>query len=253
MTETGDATVTTAVTGARILRWAGCFNVRDLGPLDLAGGRVLRAGAVVRSDSLERLTSDDGWDRLAAYGITTAIDLRNAGEIDVRRMRLPEGVTRTHLPLDAIEDRAFWDYWRRDLRFGTPRYYGPHLQRFPSRSASVLRVIADAPPGGVLIYCGLGRDRTGLIVILLLALLGAAPEAIADDYLLSAECLRPFWQQHGLPDQDRAIAVKVQREGTTLRQLVYGCLASIDFHALLRIGGLSDADLDRLRSRLLAP
>jgi protein-tyrosine phosphatase len=251
VTDATDAAVSPGVTCTRSLSWVGCFNVRDLGPLTLAGGRVLRSGAVIRSDSLERLTSDGGWDRLVAYGITTVIDLRNVGEIDDRRLRLPQGVTRVHMPLDAIEDRTFWDYWGRDLRFATPRYYGPHLERFPTRSASVLRMIADAPEGGVLIYCGLGRDRTGLIVMLLLTLLGAASQAIADDYLLSAKHLESFWQQQGLPNQDRAIAEKVDREGATLRQLVYECLASIDVHALLRMGGLSDADLDRLRSRML--
>jgi hypothetical protein len=87
--------------------------------------------------------------------------------------------------------------------------------------------------------------------MLLLTLLGAASQAIADDYLLSAKHLESFWQQQGLPNQDRAIAEKVDREGATLRQLVYECLASIDVHALLRMGGLSDTDLDRLRSRML--
>ena len=38
------------------------------------------------------------------------------------------------IPLDGIEDRAFWAEWASDWRFGTPVYYGPHLPG--SRSAA---------------------------------------------------------------------------------------------------------------------
>lgn len=236
--------------GGRILLWSGCFNVRDVGPLELTEGSLPK-GALVRSDSLERL-SEDGWSQLGEYGIRTVIDLRNVGEAGPACSDIPAGITRVHLPLDAIEDREFWDYWRRDLRFGTPRYYLPHLSRFPERSVAVLRAVAEAPPGGVLIHCGLGRDRTGLIVMALLTLLGADPEAIADDYMLSAQCLQTFWPQQGLPDQDREIAEMIQGEGTSLRALVRECAESGNVQAYLRSGGLTDADLERLGDRLLA-
>jgi hypothetical protein len=88
--------------------------------------------------------------------------------------------------------------------------------------------------------------------MVLLTLLGADPEAVADDYMLSAQCLRAYWSQHGLPDQDREIAEMIEGEGTSLRALVRECAESGDVQAYLRSGGLTDADIERLGDRLLA-
>jgi hypothetical protein len=49
-------TASGAAPGERHLDWDGCFNVRDLGGLPAAGGRVTRRGAIVRADALDRLT-----------------------------------------------------------------------------------------------------------------------------------------------------------------------------------------------------
>src|SRR5712691_9433268 len=74
-----DAGTLCAVTGAdRILRWDESYNVRDLGGLPAAGGRVQR-GAVVRSDALQRLT-DAGRAAMAAHGVRTVIDMRSSRE-----------------------------------------------------------------------------------------------------------------------------------------------------------------------------
>ncbi|MGA9857098.1 MAG: tyrosine-protein phosphatase [Solirubrobacteraceae bacterium] len=70
-------------------------------------------------------------------------------------------------------------------QFGTPMYYGPHLERFPQRSAAVVSAIARARPGGVVFHCVGGRDRTGQIAMILLSLLGASPQTIAADYELT--------------------------------------------------------------------
>lgn len=53
-----------------------------------------------------------------------------------------------------------------------------------------MAAVARADPGGIVIYCGGGRDRTGLITLLLLALVDAEPDEIASDYELSYERMR---------------------------------------------------------------
>src|SRR6185503_8406085 len=103
--------------GRRQLDWDGCFNVRDLGGLRTADGRVVRRGELVRADALERLTAAR---------------------------------------------------WSDGPVFGTPLYYRPHLDRFAHASAAVVAAIAHAAPGGVAYHCAGGRDRTGMITILLL-------------------------------------------------------------------------------------
>jgi hypothetical protein len=64
------------MTGNRHLDWDGCHNVRDFGGLRAAHGRETRSGAVVRGDSVDRLTAT-GWSALLEHGIRTIIDLRN--------------------------------------------------------------------------------------------------------------------------------------------------------------------------------
>ena len=68
------------MTPHRHLDWNGCFNVRDLGGLPAADGRLTRWGAVVRADAVDRLT-ESGWAALQAHGIRTVIDLRNDSEL----------------------------------------------------------------------------------------------------------------------------------------------------------------------------
>src|SRR5215211_7305517 len=173
----------------RHLDWDGCTNVRDLGGLRTADGRAIRRGAIVRADALDRLSAV-GWAALEAHGVRTVIDLRNDDERGDDAAPRPAGLTSVHLPLDGVEDTEFWKDWHGRPEFGTPIYYRPFLDRFPDRTAAVFRAIARAEPGGVAIHCGIGRDRTGLIVVLLLALAGVGPEEIARDYGLSEARIR---------------------------------------------------------------
>ena len=172
----------------RHLDWDGCRNVRDLGGLRTARGGEIRRGALVRADALERLTAG-GWAALEAHGVRTVIDLRNDDEIGEDDASRPDAVTTIRMPLDGMEDTEFWAAWVHRPEFGTPRYYGPWLERFPDRAARVLATIARAEPGGVAYHCVGGRDRTGLVTMLVLAALDVPPASVAEDYALSADRL----------------------------------------------------------------
>ena len=63
----------------RHLRWDSCLNVRDLGGYPTADAGETRWRAIVRADTLGRLTPV-GSDALLAYGVRTVIDLRHAAE-----------------------------------------------------------------------------------------------------------------------------------------------------------------------------
>lgn len=186
----------------RHLDWEGCFNVRDLGGLRTTDGRETRWGRVVRADALDGLTAA-GWAALSAYGVGTVIDLRNDDELSADVAPRPASVRTLRLPLDGSEDREFWNIWDSGPQFGTPLYYRPHLERFPERSAAVIAAIARAEPGGVAFHCGGGRDRAGQVTMLLLALVGVAPDDIATDYALSAERLPARYAARGEEDQGR--------------------------------------------------
>ena len=65
----------------RHLAWEGCANVRDLGGHPTEDGGVTAFGAVVRADSVRRL-SEAGWEQLVDYGIERIVDLRFRDELE---------------------------------------------------------------------------------------------------------------------------------------------------------------------------
>jgi protein-tyrosine phosphatase len=235
----------------RHLSWAGTYNARDLGGLPVAGGGVTRRGAIVRSDSMQNLEAR-GWEEVEAHGIRTVIDLRNEGEIGPDVASRPGSIETVNIPLDVTEDREFWDVWENGPQFATPLYYRPHLERFPDRSAQVVRAIAGAEPGGVAFHCQGGRDRAGQISMLVLALGGVEPAAIAADYALSDERLRPLYLSRGGEDEAPKIAAFLRDQGTTATELIVELLAGFDVEANLLQAGLRADDVTALRHRLLA-
>jgi protein-tyrosine phosphatase len=222
----------------RQLRWDGCTNVRDLGGLPTADGGRIRHRALVRADALERLTAA-GWAALEAHGVRTVIDLRNPDEIGQDDAPRPAGLTTVRIPLDGLDDTGFWAHWLGRPEFGTPYYYGPWLERFPERAARVLAAIAHARPGGVAYHCGIGRDRTGLVTLLLLGFAGVAPEHVAEDYLLSTGRVPPS------PELDAFWAGL----DATPADVLAGVLAALDTDAYLRAAGLGEGDLAALHRR----
>ena len=236
----------------RYLDWEGCFNARDLGGLRTVDGHVTRRGAVVRSDSLDHLTPA-GWAALEAHGIRTIVDLRNDEERWTASRPPAAGITTVHVPLDDVEDTEFWKYiWDNGLD-GSPLYYQLFLERKPDRCAAAVAAVAQAAPGGVVVHCGVGRDRTGLVTLLLLALVRVEADDIAADYELSTERLRAFWAARGEEDQGPEIEGLLARANTTARALILDILASLDVEAYLRAAGLSADDLVAVRTCLVGP
>lgn len=243
-----------AAAGERHLDWEGVFNARDLGGLPAAGSRRLARGALVRSDSLSRLTAA-GWQALLDHGVRTVIDLRNARE----REEAPDAAPRpaevqtVHAALDGAEDTAFWTPIQATPEFGTPLYYRAHLMRKPQLAAGAVKAIADAGRGGVAFHCVGGRDRSGELAMVVLGLLGVPAGEIAADYELSAGRLTGLWAALGEPDQAPELEAFLAERGTNAGEIIETTLASLDLPATLAAGGLSGEDVDALRARLLAP
>jgi protein-tyrosine phosphatase len=202
----------------RDLDWDGCVNARDLGGLPTVDGGETRRRALIRAETVDGL-SPAGWEALRDYGVRTVVDLRNHDERSNVTER--EGIETVSIELDSLdEDPDFWADWMHGPQFGTPLYYGPFMERFPHRIEEVLDAIEQAPPGGVLFHCVGGRDRTGLVAIVLLAIAGVRPEAIADDYERAAELA---------PTHDPALEEFLTERGTSARRLVTELAARIDF------------------------
>lgn len=230
----------------RHLTWEGCFNVRDLGGHRTADGRETRWGAIVRSDTPERL-SERGWDELRAHGVGTIVDLRTPEELGTEP-RNAELAT-VHVPVIDVEDEAFWARWRG--LYDPPRFYRESLEHWRDRFTSAVVAVARAHPGAVLVHCQAGRDRTGLVAALILSLVGVTADDIAADYALTADRLKPYYDREIELAADEDTKRRLRRENVSDAATMLGTLDGLDAHAYLLAGGATEADLAALRARLV--
>jgi protein-tyrosine phosphatase len=232
----------------RHLDLEGCFNSRDLGGLLTVEGGRTAFGAVIRSDSLHRLTAR-GWSTLWDHGVRTVVDLRNADEYEADAAPRPRGLQTLPLPLALGRNSKPVSPWSNGGQ-GTPLYYPRFLEHFPQRTARVVGAVARAAPGGVAVHCVAGRDRTGLISLILLALAGVRTADIADDYELSEERLAGLYAAAGESDRRDELQAPLRRAGTTAAAAVADAVACFDPVEHLRAGGLTDAEIRAARTRL---
>jgi protein-tyrosine phosphatase len=255
--------------GDRVLRWEGFYNARDLGGLPTVTGSRTGYGRLIRSADTRFVTSA-GWEAARAAGFRAVIDLRNPDEVtpgsqpaatvgagtfavpaDRPAATRPADVRTMLIPLDDIED---FDLWRRlngEGLNGTPLYYRPFLDAKPERIAAVLTAIARVVDGGVIFHCGAGRDRTGLISLLLLSLAGVTPEAIVADYELTFGQLAPLFAALSLEQDEPDTREYLTSRGTTVSETIAALIRDLDVAGYLAATGVSGADIDTLRRRLL--
>jgi protein-tyrosine phosphatase len=165
------------------LRVSGAVNLRDVGGLP-AGAGVTRHGVLLRSGTLGRLDAG-GRDALAELGLRRIIDLRDDDEVAREPSRLdgrlpvPE---RVPLFLGSADSFFVNDIGLEDL-------YAHIVAEAGERITTVARgILADQP---VLVHCTAGKDRTGVMVALVLAAAGVEREAIVADYARTQTELSP--------------------------------------------------------------
>lgn len=230
--------------GPRLLHWDGCVNVRDLGGYRTEDGRRTRFGAIVRSDNPAYL-SPAGWGDLWAYGVRTVVALRTVGAEDQEPEddHVPGGLAVVRIDVEDVTDREFFEHRVTNGLWGTPLYFTDALGRWPARAASAVKAVARAAPGGVVISCGRGCDRTGLLALLLLHLVGVGAEDIAADYALSVEQMAARDPRYG-----ETLLGTLDRHGTSVEEAIAAALSGPVVETL-RQGGLTDGDADALRAR----
>ena len=227
----------------RELSWDGCVNVRDLGGL----GQV-RLGAVVRMEAPGRL-SETGWAAAWAHGVRTVVDLRDAGEYEPERAPRPTGITTVQLPLDPV-GTPFYEHWQKIDNLASPLYFPAMLAEHPERVVAAVRAIASVAPGCVVFHCAGGKDRTGLLALVLLTLAGVTPEEIIADYLLTYDRMKQRYDELGFGDQLTAVNELLASRGTTTEASLTSTIASLTMPGFLLGNGLSGTELAALRTRL---
>jgi protein-tyrosine phosphatase len=225
------------------LSWDGSVNARDLGGL----GQI-RPGAVVRMEAPHRLT-EAGWAAAWAHGVRTVLDLRAPDEDLPDQAPRPAGIATVRVPLDPV-GTPFYEHWQKIDNLASPLYFPAMLAECPETVITAVRVIANAEPGCVVFHCAGGKDRTGLLALVLLTLAGATPEEIIADYLLTYERMRERYAALGVREQLTAVTELLARHDTTIEASLTSTITSLTMPDFLLENGLSDADLAALRARL---
>jgi protein-tyrosine phosphatase len=105
-------------------------------------------------------------------------------------------------------------------------------------------------PGCVVFHCAGGKDRTGLLALVLLTLAGATPEEIIEDYLLTYDRMKQRYDELGFRDQLAAVNELLASRNTTIEASLTSTIAALTMPGFLLENGLSGTELAALRTRL---
>lgn len=190
-----------------------------------------------------------GWAAAWAYRVRTVVDLRGADEGEPDLAPRPAGITTVRVPLDPV-GTPFYEHWTRIDNLASPLYFPAMLAEHPQPVVTAVRAIANAAPGCVVFHCAGGKDRTGLLALVLLTLAAAAPDEIIADYLLTYDRMKQRYDELGARDQLTAVREICARHDTTIEASLTSTIASLTMPGFLLENGLTDAELAALRTRL---
>ncbi|MFF3572736.1 tyrosine-protein phosphatase [Nocardia jiangxiensis] len=159
------------------------YNLRDIGDYQVADGARTGWGRLFRSDAAWFTSGAE----LADLSLRTVIDLRD----DAEAAALPTG-------LDAFVPNVL----RRPLdprplmstvSANSPDPLGElYTALIHERGAELATIVADlARPGALpaLVHCAAGKDRTGVVIALVLSAIGVPDDVVTTDYALTADYL----------------------------------------------------------------
>jgi protein-tyrosine phosphatase len=244
---------------SRSLLLEGLLNVRDLGGLTTPDGRRVRSGQVVRSDNLRGLSDAGAVVLVREVRPRLVLDLRTEHECarEGRGLAGVDGVRYVNVPL---QPKAALTPEQVAEGLATSLYedYVLQVRDNGSQLLEALELLASDDVLPAVVHCTAGKDRTGVLVALLLDLLGVEREQVVADYaettanmpgILERIRASPFFQSNGLAAAPDWI---FGSEAGTMRdflRFVDDELGGTQRWALE--GGLSPDGLARLRDRLL--
>ncbi|CAN8100000.1 unnamed protein product [Discula destructiva] len=163
--------------------------------------QMVRRGLIFRASEPSQVTAAGIATMTDTLGIKLVYDLRSQTEIDndakrgKNQVREWAGSERVFAPVFSVEDYSPEAIAKRFSSFasesseGFVQVYTRILQAGAKGPfARILRHLASSPsspPTPILIHCTAGKDRTGVIVALLLALCGVPDAAVAHEYSLT--------------------------------------------------------------------
>lgn len=173
---------------SKIVKLETTYNTRDLGGYKTVDGKFTKYGVFLRSDDTDDLTLKD-IETLKSYGVTAVLDLReepyylehpdrlsNIPEINYQNIDIVK-IYNEHS--DNKETRSDESSARKFLRYtGEGNWV-----------KTAFDIIASTE-GCTLFHCFAGKDRTGLVAMLLFGLVGVSAEDIMQNYSVSYDLIK---------------------------------------------------------------
>lgn len=232
-------------------------NLRDIAACGPSGQQKLKPGLVYRSGSLHRLSGED-FDRLKEAGLRHVVDLRSAQELVVAPDPLADDPRFVYHHLHLKIEVAQGSEPRGEGRFDLKAAYRGYLESGPASLKEIFQTLASFGDQPCLIHCTAGKDRTGVVVALLLDLLGVDRADIVADYAATQAFQDEQYFQEAA---GRAAAAGIdwadyQKLLVCPPEYMQEFLDALHTHrggaqAYLTSIGLSDADLETLVARML--
>jgi protein-tyrosine phosphatase len=249
---------------APLERWLaleGLDNIRDVGGLPLRSGGTTRTGVLLRSASLRHCTPADVRFLVEDFGLRLVLDLRTQREIDADgpTALAAAGVETVALSFIPEEGRELPE--TNGQVDPLVRIYLGYLRDRADNVASAVRRLAAADAGPALVHCAAGKDRTGVLVALVLDAAGVERDAVVADYALSAERMEALFRRRTTaagepmpadltPHLPRAEAMAVVLDHLDAE---YGADGTGGAAGWLLANGLDEPSLVHLRARLSLP
>lgn len=174
----------------------GIENCRELGGYGTKEGEQIKWHTFLRSSDMGNATEEDILF-LKEYGVATIIDLRGADEAETLRNPLAEEnfCEYYNIPLfiQPLTDLTL----PQDLDMG--EFYISLLEKTTTLK-KIFETINQAKPGTILFHCMAGKDRTGVLAMLLLGLAGVEKKDIVSNYEVTYSNLESFHKHDILPE-----------------------------------------------------
>ena len=178
----------------RTIQLQGVDNVRDYGGWPTTDGLDIKEGLFFRGSALANATAQDCKTLFDELGIACVVDLRCGWELEAKPDIEHPGIEYYHIPFYDQEIVGI-DYTARakgTIAIGHDVACNPeHFYRSLANPLTVgqMRKGIDAVFSHVLqglpvyVHCSGGKDRAGILTLLVLTILGASREDILGDYL----------------------------------------------------------------------
>jgi protein-tyrosine phosphatase len=165
----------------------GIHNFRAVAPYPLAGGGRIRPHTIFRSGALELMSSRDAEHLTATIRLSTVLDLRHPDEFAGVQ---PHALASAVKPLSLFPEHQPQEDLIAELNglYGngpSPQRYFHYLKVGAERFAQACTILSEGDSYPILVHCTAGKDRTGVLLALVMELLGARDEDIAAEYALS--------------------------------------------------------------------